>query len=121
MARSHSVGRENDALQTVLQQLDIEVDQQAQPKLRCFQVRDHLFSVHKVDCLYGLEFDNHQAPHDKVHPVRPDWLIAIQHFDCLFSLEGESVGSELQAHRLSIKTLEVPGPSSRWTTSAHAI
>ena len=59
----------NDPTNPVLQELLVEVNQEAQPEPREAQVRQELGLVDRIDPFHGLELDDHQPADDEVEAV----------------------------------------------------
>lgn len=98
----------------VCQQTNVEVDEQSQVQLRLPQVVAKLRSVHPVNPINGLHFDDDGVLNEKVQPKaapEPDTLVVERQSFC-FSNERPRCDSS-NARHASQADSSIPGPSSR--------
>lgn len=63
---------EDDTFDTVFQEFHVEVDEQTEVEVSCFQIRDYLGLVDGYQTLYRFQFHHEHAIHQQVKTTLPD-------------------------------------------------
>ena len=96
-----------DAVETVLQQRDVEIDQQAQGKMQQAQVGPDLHAMHGQQGLDRLGLNQQPALHDQVGAVgRFNGLAAVNQGDGFLALDGEAECAELDREAFLVGTFQ---------------
>ena len=96
--RRQSGSRQNDTLQTVLQQSGIEVDQETDAEASSPSDTQRPDSVHDVESLNRLQLDDDQPLHDEVDSVRSQQLASVRHLNGLLAFEGKTLEPAVSTH-----------------------